>query len=118
MLFCGFAAPRFCALCLPGFPFYGLCLVWLGCDGAGGLPAGTGAQGGVCPLPPLHLRLSAERVMKFVCYGCVWLCRCLSDGVVLGVLVCERGFGSWVLWVCFSGPECRCYWYSLHLVGL
>ena len=70
--------------------------MWLGCDGVGGLPAGMGAQGVLYPLPLLPLRLPVERVMRSVCFGCVWLCRFLSDGVVPGVLVCNRGFGSWV----------------------
>jgi hypothetical protein len=95
MAFYWFAAPRFCARYLPGVPYYGLCLVLLGCNGTGGLSARMGALGVVFPLPLLP-RLPAARLMKFVCCGCVRLCRCLSDGVVLGMLVCSRSFGSWV----------------------
>ena len=92
--------------------------MWLGCDGAGGLPAGMGARGVDSPLPLVRLRLTIASVMWSLSCGCVWLCLCLSDGVVHGVLVYKRGFGSWVRWVCFSGPECWGYCYSLLPVGL
>ena len=65
MAFYRFAASRFCAIGLPEIPCYGLCLVWLSCNGAGGFSAGMGALGVVFPLPMLP-RILVVRLIKFV----------------------------------------------------
>ena len=114
------AAPRFGILWLLGVPFSGMCFVWLGCDGADDLPGGMaclGARGLSSPLLLSRLCLPAVKLMCSMYCGCVWLQRCLSDGVVPVVLVFERGRGSWVRWMCFSGPVCRCFEYSNLPVG-
>jgi hypothetical protein len=70
----------------------------------------------VAPLPLLP-RVPASRVMRFVCFVGVWLCRCLSVGVVLEVLVCSCVYVSWVRLVFYSGPGCLCCCFVLLLVG-
>jgi hypothetical protein len=68
------AAPRFYSLCVLGIPFSGMCLVWLGCDGADSLPGGIavfGARGLSSLLQQLRLCLHALNVVYSVCCGCV-----------------------------------------------
>ena len=84
-------APRFGSLSVFWVPFSGLWLVWLGCDGAGGLPLGIAfvvLQGLSSHMQPLWRGYPAVKVVYSVRCGCVSVC---WDGACgLGVSVMLR----------------------------